>query len=354
MSGADKPLLVLLGQVLPNRVAAFEALSREIPIEVVDLANDVPHGGGLVELPASVPQTEAGLRDIPGLIRSGRYRAVMIETQGPLSFPLAGWVAHRAGVPLIVWMGLQHVPRTPRWRVGAVALRRVLGWADVVISYGSAHAELARSLGAQRVISSIDPLDLAFWTEPVEVQAPEATEFLFAGRRELEKGPEVLVEAWLRSGLAAEGCRLRLVGGGGWSPSGGFPAGISVEEPQPREGMRQVYAAAAVLVVPSITTRTFKEPWGMVVGEAMCSGVAVIASDSVGAVSSGLAVDGETALIVPEGDPDALADAMKRLATDQALRSRLVESGQQRVREFDSDRWVRDMAEAIRRLEEAA
>ena len=111
--------------------------------------------------------------------------------------------------------------------------------------------------------------------------------------------------------------------------------------------MREIYAGSDVLVVPSITTKTFKEPWGMVVSEAMCQGVAVIASDSVGAAVSQLAVDEQTALVVPEADPALLARAMERLERDEGLRLTLAEAGQRRIQEFGPDRWVRDMEEAV-------
>lgn len=350
MNTDSRPLLILLGQALPNRVAAFEHLAQKMPIEMVDLAGDVPHGGGLAQIPDSVPHLEAGLRDIPRLIRSGNYRAVMIETQGPATFSLAAWVARRARVPLVIWMGLQEVPRTPRWIIGKQILHRALRWSDVVISYGSAQAELAWSLGARRVVASVDPIDLDFWSAPIRGESNDPTvapRFLFAGRRELEKGPHVLIEAWNRSGLAQRGSTLTMVGSGDWKPRGGFPAGVEVQGSLPREEVRDVYAASDVLVVPSITTRTFKEPWGMVVSEAMAQGVAVIASDSVGAVASGLAVDGETALVIPERDAEALAEAMQHLADDTDLRERLVAAGRERVRRFGPARWANDMLAAV-------
>lgn len=347
VSGSRKPLLVLLGQVLPNRVAAIERLAEEMPIEVVDLANDVPHGGGLARLPDSVSQVEAATWEIPKLIRSGRYAAVMIETQGPTSFSLAAFSAHRAGLPLIVWLGLQEIPGTLRWRVGRRILRRALSWSSAVITYGAVQSDLARSLGAKTVVDSIDPVDLDFWSAPVSVERGDELAFLFAGRRELEKGPHILLDAWRRSGLADRGATLRMVGDGTWSPDGGYPAGISVGDSVAREQMREVYAASDVLVVPSITTRTFKEPWGIVVAEAMCQGVAVVSSDSVGAALGGLAIDGETALVVPEGDPVALAGAMERLAADEALRLRLAAAGRERVEQFNPEVWVDDMKRAM-------
>ncbi len=71
--------------------------------------------------------------------------------------------------------------------------------------------------------------------------------------------------------------------------------------------LRNLYAACDVLVLPSIPTRTFREPWGLVVNEAMNRGLAVIASDAVGAAAGGLVRDGRNGLVVPAGDPAALA-----------------------------------------------
>ena len=54
-------------------------------------------------------------------------------------------------------------------------------------------------------------------------------------------------------------------------------------------------------------TRTFREPWGLVVNEAMNRGLAVIATDAVGAAAGGLVRDGSNGLVVPAGDSAALA-----------------------------------------------
>ncbi len=80
--------------------------------------------------------------------------------------------------------------------------------------------------------------------------------------------------------------------------------------------LRNFYAAADVLVVPSIPTRTFREPWGLVVNEAFNQQLPVIASDAVGAAAGGLVRDHENGLVVPAADPAALASAMRALTAD--------------------------------------
>src|SRR5690606_23022506 len=64
-----------------------------------------------------------------------------------------------------------------------------------------------------------------------------------------------------------------------------------------------------------------KEGWGITVMEAAACGTPSLASDSPGLRDS--VRDGLTGLLVPHGDPGALAAAMLRLAADRDLVDRL-------------------------------
>ncbi|HEV3320373.1 MAG TPA: glycosyltransferase family 4 protein [Solirubrobacteraceae bacterium] len=125
------------------------------------------------------------------------------------------------------------------------------------------------------------------------------------------------------------------------------PAGVSCIAPVSAERLREMYADADVLVVPSIRTRTFREPWGLVVNEAMNRGLATIASDAVGAVAGGLVRDGHNGLVVPAGDSGALADAMARLASDPELRARLGAAGARDVGAYTHEAWAAGFSEAL-------
>jgi glycosyltransferase involved in cell wall biosynthesis len=114
--------------------------------------------------------------------------------------------------------------------------------------------------------------------------------------------------------------------------------------------LRGLYAESDVLVVPSIPTSTFREPWGLVVNEAMNRELAVIASDAVGAAAGGLVRNGESGLVVAAGDRAALADAMRRLAGDRALRLRLGKAGARDVRAFTYDAWAAGFTAALATL----
>jgi glycosyltransferase involved in cell wall biosynthesis len=111
--------------------------------------------------------------------------------------------------------------------------------------------------------------------------------------------------------------------------------------------LRNFYAAADVLVLPSIQTRTFREPWGLVTNEAMNRGLPVIASDAVGAVAGGLVRDGHNGLVAPAGDPVALAAALRRLAADAPLRARLGSAGREDVAAYTHGAWADGFSRAL-------
>ncbi len=81
------------------------------------------------------------------------------------------------------------------------------------------------------------------------------------------------------------------------------------------------------LVVPSRTTRTWKEQFGRIIVEAFLCGVPVIGSSS-GSIPE---VVGDTGIIVPEGDARALAGALRALLGDLDRRTRLAAAARARA-----------------------
>lgn len=92
------------------------------------------------------------------------------------------------------------------------------------------------------------------------------------------------------------------------------------------DDIRPLLAAADVFAVPSR-----REGQGIAALEALAAGLPVAAS-RVGGLAEMLA-DGETALLIPAEDPDALAAALSRLQGDSRLRRTLAEAGAALVRD---------------------
>jgi len=83
---------------------------------------------------------------------------------------------------------------------------------------------------------------------------------------------------------------------------------------------------------------SLNEGLGIVLIEAMAAGKAVIATD-VGGVSE-VILDGKTGILVPPGNPEAVAIAIKRLLSDTGLRSSLGRAGRERARLFDREEMI--------------
>ena len=95
--------------------------------------------------------------------------------------------------------------------------------------------------------------------------------------------------------------------------------GISDDE------LARLYAEAQVAVVPSLY-----EGFSLPAIEAMACGVPLVATTG-GALPEVVGTDGETGLLVPPDDPEALAAGIGRMLDDDALAARLGRGGRQRV-----------------------
>jgi glycosyltransferase involved in cell wall biosynthesis len=162
----------------------------------------------------------------------------------------------------------------------------------------------------------------------------------FVGRLVPEKGVDLLVDACARM---ESNVRLVIVGDG--------PARTSVEERIRARGMMErthmvgAVASAAipaylaeldVIVLPSLSQPNWKEQFGRILVEAMASGVSVVGS-TCGEIPE---VIDDAGLTFPEGDCDALASVLDRLARDAALRAELTARGRQRALERFTHRSV--------------
>ena len=63
------------------------------------------------------------------------------------------------------------------------------------------------------------------------------------------------------------------------------------------EKLYHYYSIADIFILPSITTKMFKEPWGLVINEAMNQGCPVITTNAVGAAMGGLVEENKTVLL---------------------------------------------------------
>ena len=112
----------------------------------------------------------------------------------------------------------------------------------------------------------------------------------------------------------------------------------------PWDELVDVLHRASVFLNPSP-----KEGWGLTVIEANCCGLPVVASDRPGLMDS--VRDGETGLLVPYGDADAMADAALMLLRDRALWSACSAEARVWAATFT---WERCVTESLALFEEVA
>lgn len=103
-----------------------------------------------------------------------------------------------------------------------------------------------------------------------------------------------------------------------------------------QEQLPEIYYKGDISLVPS----TWIEPFGITAAESMAAGLPVIASKIGGLQTS--VVDGETGYLIPPGDSGVLADKLRTLIEDEALRKEMGKAGRRRARQvFDYDVLVR-------------
>lgn len=280
--------------------------------------------------------------DTPRLGKAARALASRLTTADMLlchgyKANLVGRIAaRRAGIPAVAvsrgWTGESRKVRLyeaiDRWHLrfmdhviavseGQAAKVRAAGVPDSRIS-------IIRNAARLQAFQTPDP-DARQW---LESQLPGRPLVLAAGRLSPEKGFHVLVEAAARVpqagfilfGEGRERPRLeRMIGERGLA--GRFLL------PGHTDRLDRYLPWASLVVLPSFT-----EGLPNVALEASAAGVAVVAT-AVGGTPEVVA-NGETGLLVPPGEPEALADALRQLLENVELRARYAAAGRERMQRF--------------------
>jgi glycosyltransferase involved in cell wall biosynthesis len=140
---------------------------------------------------------------------------------------------------------------------------------------------------------------------------------LFVGALEPRKAPDLLARAYARARRQGLDAGLAVVGSGRLAGALDGP-GVHRLGSRGRADLDALYAGALALVMPSLA-----EGYGFPPLEAAACGTPSVVSDLP---AFGETLGEDAALRVPPGDEAALAEALVRVASDQALRARLADA----------------------------
>jgi glycosyltransferase involved in cell wall biosynthesis len=264
----------------------------------------------------------------PGVVhalRESRPDVVVVSGWSTFASQAAVAWSRARRVPYVLHVESHDLEPRPRWRravKSAVATPIIRGAASVLV-VGSAARDSVVARGAGDVRVFANTIDVDRWIQRAET-LPRAEQedivVLSVGRAVPEKGFDTLATACREAGV-----HFDLVAGG-------------LDEGE----LAQRYVDADVFALLSL-----HEPWGVVVNEAAASALPLVLSDRVGAARD-LLRDGENGFLVPAGDVEAAATALRRLADDAELRRTMGSRSRELVRGWGYEPSVDNFVAAVR------
>jgi len=287
----------------------------------------------------------------------------MIKTlDDRFALPLCFGVAKICRKPFILWTGLWHHPQTLFHRVTFLFTKLIYNYSDAIIVYGEHIKQYLVSLGInqEKIFCAPHALENSCCNKAVsasdksqiksELEISNEKILLYVGRLEPCKGLDFLIDAV--ADIKDEKYIVVFIGAGSQRNSletkcrklnvkGKFLEFI------PNDQLYRYYSVADIFILPSITTNNFKEPWGIVINEAMNQGCPVIATDAVGAAAGGLVENGQNGFIVREKNSDDLRGALNRLLSDEPLRMRMSARSREKIKYWTPENMTQGFINAV-------
>jgi len=308
----------------------------------------------------------------PGVIAElwrGRYDAVLVYGWGDATARLAIAAAHLANIPCMITGDSNYIyQKDIPWlkaQVKKAVLRLLFRQVQAFLVTGPFNRMFYNyyGVGDDRLFFAPLPVDNDYFMRRAELARPHKDEIrarygippdivllLFTGKLVPRKRPLDIV-AVLKN-LQPVFPNL----GAAWVGDGELRRQLEAEIA--RQGVNQatvlgfrnqaelpeLYAMSDIFVLPS-----WYDPMPLVANEAMASGLPVIASNRTGVWGpGGLVREGETGLVYPAGDTEALSQAVHKLAGGPGLRRAMGRRATEVVQEFGLDRCVDGILDALR------
>jgi glycosyltransferase involved in cell wall biosynthesis len=299
----------------------------------------------------------------PGIVKrlhGGQFDALIVHGWSNVTTWLAIFAALSTRTRLLMRAETNLLPRLSRSRANLKQFvlgnlfREVYGF----LAIGRYNREFYRSLGVppERICFAPYSVDNEFFLaraaellpQRAETRrrhgiAPDAQVVLFVGKLKPTKRPDDLLAAFATMSARNPSAVLAFVGDGEMRAQlTAIAAQLGLRNVawfgfRNQEQLPEFYSLADVFCIPSAF-----EPWGLVVNEAMCFNLPIVASNQVGATGD-LVQDSVNGFVFPAGDRDALADALDYLLTRRAIRQRFGAASGQLISHYGNDMVTRNL-----------
>jgi glycosyltransferase involved in cell wall biosynthesis len=303
---------------------------------------------------------------VVGRVRQGGWDALIVHGWARATNLMAIRAALAARVPVILRGENNLLPAVSPWKARArrAALPRFFRRASAFLAIGRHNAGFYRAYGVpeDRIFLAPYAVDNDFFLARAEALAAEKAELkralgidpalpvvLFSGKLTAVKRPADLLRAFEVAASRHPAALVFLGDGALRADLEAYVKALAVPNVvfagfRNQSELPRVFGAADVFVLPSGFER-----WGLVVNEAMCFGLPVIASDQVGAAGD-LVAEGENGFVYPAGDVDRLGRALERLLGDAELRARMGAASRERIRGWGIPQDVEGVRAALARV----
>jgi phosphatidyl-myo-inositol alpha-mannosyltransferase len=264
------------------------------------------------------------------------FRPDVVHVHEPLVPGTAMFATRRRRAPVVATFHA-YADRAIAFSLTAPLLRSVWRRLSARIAVSRAAASfVARRFPGDRIRVIPNGVDTEKFARAEPARLPEGPRVLFVNRLEPRKGFGVMVDAFGR--LAATHPDLLLV------VAGDGPERDAIEHLPPpvralvvmlgnvsHDRLPEFHAASDVFCAPA----TGRESFGIVLVEAQAAGLPVVASDIPGYRE--VVRDGVDGILVPPGEPGAVAEAIGRLLGDANVSKRVGEEGRRSAQRYSWD-----------------
>ncbi|WP_044749135.1 glycosyltransferase family 4 protein [Bacillus alveayuensis] len=307
------------------------------------------------------------LRIVPSLISILLFddsKVIIKCINGRFALPVTFLISKLRKKKFILWTGMWKHPDTIFHKLSFPLTKLIYKYSDAIVVYGTHVKDYLISLGVEpekifigwqtidnnKFNKLVDNETISLVRKKLKVDSHEKIVLTIARLVE-EKGIQYLIEAIHQ--LENEKLHLVVIGNGPLERgllqlSKDLSVKLTILNYVPNDEIINYIAACDLFVLPSVTTKTFKEPWGLVVNEVMNQSKPIVVTDAVGAGVGGLIDNNKNGIVVPERNSYELSRAIFKIITDENFAKMLGENAKKTIEGWTYDRMGNQFIEAIK------